>query len=590
MYFFISHSKRRLNSPSFQCDRPLFLRSFLSQHCAVALFVTLASNTGNEKTEVLYGSKDTADIILRSLQGAKNIVYVCADSSAPSINIEFEPIRNCWQQISRRGIKINYITEITPGNIQYCKKMIEFCELRHLDGIKGNFGVVDRKEYLAASVLEEAQPLTQVIYSNVKGIVEQQQYLLETLWNKAVPAEQKIREIEGGIEPEFVEVIADRNEASKLLLTLAQSAKSEVHFLLPNDKALVRMKRLGVLDALDKASSQGAKVQIICPYSDVNSEIVYWLHQQTLINLANGIEAQSGIIIVDSTRFMSAELVHPKSERFSDAIGMTLYSNSKRTINLLETFFQALWKQAELSQKLENQDKLQKEFINIVAHELRTPVQPILGRAELLKSEIESGDYNLNSLLEAVDMIIRNSQRLHRLTDDLLTISKIERNMLQLNKVDFDLNIVIQDAINDIENWLKMITREIMIVYHPKERIIVNADKDKIAQVIHNLLSNAIKFTQKGTISINTERNREGNIFFTIKDTGSGIDASILPRLFQMFATHAIGTSLSQSGSGLGLYISKNIIEAHGGRIWAENNKDQNGATFTFILPASQSN
>lgn len=550
--------------------------------------MTLASNTSNEKTEVLYGPKDTTDIILRSLHGTKNIVYACANSSAPSINIKVEPLRNCWQQLSRHGIKINFITEITSGNIQYCKKMIEFCELRHLDGIKGNFAVIDKKEYLAASVLEEAQPLAQVIYSNVKGIVEQQQYLLETLWNKAIPAEQRIREIEGGIESEFVEVIADRNKASKLLLTLAQSAKSEVHFLLPNDKALVRMKRLGVLDALDKASREGAKVQIICPCSDVNSEIVYWLHQQTKIDLTNGSEAESGIIIVDSTRFMSAELVHPESEQFSDAIGMTVYSNSKRTINLLRTFFQALWKQAELSQNLENQDKLQKEFINIVAHELRTPVQPILGRAELLKSEIESGDYNLDSLSEAVDMIIRNSQRLQRLTDDLLTVSKIERNMLRLNKVDFDLNIVIQDAINDIKNWLKIITKEITIVYQPKERIIVNADKDKIAQVIHNLLSNAIKFTEEGIISINTERNKDGDILFTIKDTGSGIDSSIFPRLFQMFATHAIGTSLSQSGSGLGLYISKNIIEAHGGRIWAENNKDQNGTTFTFILPLSQ--
>lgn len=549
--------------------------------------MTIASNTSNEKTEVLYGSKDTTDIILRSLHGAKNIVYACADSSAPSINTQVEPIRNCWEQLFKRGVKINYITEITAGNIQYCKKMIEFCELRHLDGIKGIFGVVDKKEYLAASILEEAQPLPQVIYSNVKGIVEQQQYLLETLWDKATPAEQKMREIEEGTEPEFVEVIADRNKASKLLLTLAKSAKSEVHFLLPNDSALVRMKRLGVLDALDRASREGAKVQIICPFSDVNSETVYWLHQQTSINLMNGSEGQSGIIIVDGTRFMSAELINPLSERFSEAIGLALYSNSKRTINLLKTFFHALWNQAELSQKLENQHKLQKEFINIVAHELRTPVQPILGRAELLKSEIESKDYDLNSLLEAVDMIIRNSQRLHRLTDDLLTVSRIERNTLWLNKVDFDLNAVIQDAINDVRNQLKIITKEITIIFQPKQKIIVNADKDKISQVIHNLLFNATKFTEKGIISITTERKEEGSIFFTIKDTGIGIDASIFPRLFQMFATNAIGTSLNQSGSGLGLYISKNIIEAHGGKIWAENNKDQNGAIFTFILPQS---
>jgi two-component system, OmpR family, sensor histidine kinase VicK len=303
--------------------------------------------------------------------------------------------------------------------------------------------------------------------------------------------------------------------------------------------------------------------------------------------VTNGSEAQSGIIVVDGTRFMSAELINPASERFSDAIGMTLYSNSKRTINLLKTFFHALWEQAELSQKLENQDKLKKEFISIVAHELRTPVQPILGRAELLKSEIESGDYDLNSLREAVEMIIRNSQRLHRLTDDLLTVSRIERNILRLNKVEFDLNAVIEDAMNDVKNQLKIITKDIAIIFQPKEKIVVNADKDKITQVIHNLLGNATKFIEKGTISITAERKKDGNISFTIKDTGIGIDSSLFPRLFQMFATNAIGSSLNQSGSGLGLYISKSIIEAHGGRIWAENNKDGQGATFIFILPHS---
>ncbi len=465
--------------------------------------------------------------------------------------------------------------------------MIEFCELRHLDGISGSFSVIDNRDYLATCVLHTTEPpLQQLIYSNVRGVVEQQQYLLETLWNKATPAEQKIAEIEEGTEPEFVEVIADHNKASNILLQLARSAKSEVLFLLPNDKALVRMKSLGVLEALVKASVDGANVCIICPYSDVNSEVVYWLNQQTLVKLTNGSEAQSGIIVVDGTHFMSAELVNPASETFSDAIGMTLYSNSKRTINLLKTFFQALWKQAELSQKLQNQDKLKKEFINIVAHELRTPVQPILGRAELLKSEIESGDYDLLSLREAVDMIIRNSQRLHRLTDDLLTVSRIERNILRLNKLEFDLNAVIEDAINDIKNQLKVITKDIAILFQPKEKIVVNADKDKITQVIHNLLGNATKFIEEGTISITAERKKDGNILFTIKDTGIGIDASLFPRLFQMFATNATGSSLNQSGSGLGLYISKNIIEAHGGRIWAENNKDGRGATFTFILPS----
>jgi signal transduction histidine kinase len=118
------------------------------------------------------------------------------------------------------------------------------------------------------------------------------------------------------------------------------------------------------------------------------------------------------------------------------------------------------------------------------------------------------------------------------------------------------------------------------LLYEPKD-IIVEGDKARVSQVVSNLLANATKFTKEGNISIISEKD-DGNVIIRVKDTGTGVDSNIFPRLFTKFATK------SDTGTGLGLFISKSIVEAHGGKIWAENNSDGKGATFSFILPINQ--
>jgi signal transduction histidine kinase len=228
------------------------------------------------------------------------------------------------------------------------------------------------------------------------------------------------------------------------------------------------------------------------------------------------------------------------------------------------------------NEQLKVHDKMQKEFINIAAHELRTPTQAITGYSELLEMEPENTKIYLNP-------IIRNSKRLQRLSEDILDVTRIESQSLKLTKEEFDLNDVISSIVGDYRSLLldNEDNVNLNIVYEPKS-IILNADKERIVQVISNLLSNAIKFTtkEKGTICVMTEKSNS-QVIVSIKDTGSGIDSAIMPRLFTKFATR------SDVGTGLGLYISKNIIEDHGGKIWAENNPDGIGATFTFTLPLS---
>jgi len=225
---------------------------------------------------------------------------------------------------------------------------------------------------------------------------------------------------------------------------------------------------------------------------------------------------------------------------------------------------------------------MQKEFINIAAHELKTPIQPILSLTDVLRSQIK--DVGQQELL---GVIARNSKRLQRLSNDILDVTKIEGKSLDLHKEEFNLNDVVINAINDITLGSDFHKKEMVkLSFNPYRDILIEADKARISQVISNLLSNAIEFTVEGTILVRIEQDKIRNnnnetIIVSVKDSGKGIDQSILPRLFSKFA------SKSYKGTGLGLFISKGIIEAHGGRIWGENNHDGRGAKFSFSLTTS---
>ncbi len=247
------------------------------------------------------------------------------------------------------------------------------------------------------------------------------------------------------------------------------------------------------------------------------------------------------------------------------------------------------------NEELKVHDKMHKEFINVAAHELRTPIMPILGLSELLYNKVVKGD-NLKqeTLNEYLQIIVRNSYRLHKLVEDILDVTKIESRIFKLNTELVELNEVIANVVIDFENLIKnkkydddgKNKNNVKIIYEPNRnnKIFVNADKTRLTQVISNLLDNALKFTQGGFIIITTrithkEKDNNDKVIVMIKDSGIGIDNEILPRLFTKFATK------SDQGTGLGLFIVKKIIEAHGGMTRAENNSNGIGSTFYFTLP-----
>ena len=290
-------------------------------------------------------------------------------------------------------------------------------------------------------------------------------------------------------------------------------------------------------------------VYIIAPYAQA-AEVTALVESQKNLSIL--------IIVAIASSAITAAIV---ILRWNKELGKTI---AQRTSQLREA-----------NEQLMVHDKLQKEFINIAAHELRTPVQPILGMSEILETEF--GEQR-----EDIRLIARNARRLERLTQDILDVSKIESGSLALDKQPIDLGDVVSSVVIDYQSHPERgggtSSGKVKIRYEPKN-VLLEADKARIQQVMSNLISNALKFTKEGEIIIKIEENNDF-VQVTVQDTGSGIDPEIKPRLFQKFA------SKSEKGTGLGLYISNSIVQAHGGKMWADNNVDGKGALFSFSLPA----
>ena len=561
---------------------------------------TTANTRSTERTEVLYGQKYVMNTVLQFLSQAEKIDS-CGDHKALSLIFEVEEYKELLSTLKAKGIKLRYITDITKDNIHYCKELLKFAkEIRHLGGIRTNFSISEI-EYLSSMTGNQTrEPVSHIIYSNVRAMVEEQKYVFESFWNKAIPAEQRIREIEEGIEPEFFEIIAERKKISQIFLDLVGSAKKEALVLFPNDKAMVRAYRLGIIDYLVELSQneKAVSIKIICQLSDENVGIVQRVSEQAPgIRILNGNESLYGMYIIDDEKLLRVEMKDASAETFMEAIGFAVYSNRKNTVQSFKSVFELLWNERTLNEELKRADKMQKEFINVASHELRTPTQAILSFSELLQTHPERKD-------EMLQAMSRNAIRLQKLTDGILDVTRIESKTLMLKIEPLDLNDLISNIVEDYRNQIEKNNDNVELLYYYRPRdndskIIIEADRVRLIQVISNLLDNALKFTKKqdkeskkGSIYVTAEKkkNRENGskkqeVVVSIKDTGTGINPGIVPRLFTKFAT------ASETGTGLGLFICKSIVEAHGGRIWAENNPEsKGGAVFELSLPLGDNN
>jgi two-component system, OmpR family, sensor histidine kinase VicK len=551
----------------------------------------------HENTEMLIGAEVTTKRAWEFFSTNSKKSDVCASSAAPSIAMTI--FRDAYEDMKSRGVKIRWVTDITKDNLTHCKDLMQYADVRHISYLNENFAVSET-EYIAAATIKEGQLLPKLIYSNSKEMVEQHQYLFLALWDKAVPAEHRIKEIEleQEIESQRIAIIYDGGQALELYHWLIMSAEKEIKVVFPTTNALIRQDKAGILFLLQEAAAvKKCQVKILVP----NDESIHHFIPDNSNISTRFIDHEEGgkptILIVDNKVSLVMELKDDSKTTFHEAIGLSTYSNSKAGVLSYVSMFESLWKQTELYEKLKSHEKMQKEFINIAAHELRTPIVPILNLSELLYSNVllhsnvkgqQQQEEQQNEMLQMLRTILRNANRLHQLTENILDVTRIESNTLKLRKERFNLNDAILSV---VEGYREQIANgNVKVMYDGRGGItLVEADRRRLTQVVSNLLNNALKFTEEGAVTVTTtierkgDRDGGGEVIVSVKDTGSGIDPELMPRLFTKFATK------SYQGTGLGLFIAKSIVEAHSGKMWAENNNNSDrkhkGATFYFTLP-----
>ena len=509
-----------------------------------------------------------------------------------SYNFLFDSFEKVIDQ-HRRGESegLRWIISIDKETIPLVKTFIKAgMRVRHIKNmLPMSFGVSDKEVSITIEKMEGGKMIQSMLISNDPVYTVHFNSVFDGLWKTGIDAVHRIRDIEDGTYLADIEVFQCASRIREVYLDLLKGATKEILFIFPSPNAFSLQHKIGAIGLAEKAAvERNVKVRILMPANKLINKTVQKLDYPHKINIRDTKQmtgTKATILVVDRKESLVMEIRDDSKATFDDAVGLSTYSNSKAGILSYVFIFKNLWKQIELYEDIKKSheelmilDKMQQEFINVAAHELRTPIQPILSITQILHSRINDSQQQ-----ELLDIVIRNAKRLNRLSDEILDVTKLESRTLDIKKEQFNLNDVILNAMDDIMLGKEFISKNVQLSYEPRN-IFLQADKSRIAEVISNLMSNAIKFTPEGTITISidkdeTAKNEQNWVNINVKDTGQGIDINIFPRLFTKFA------SKSYNGTGLGLFISKGIVEAHGGKIWAKNNVDGVGATFSLSLP-----
>lgn len=693
------------------------------------------------------------------MDNTKTRMDITFDKNAPSIVVKIPAYYEGYKNIIERGAKIRCITEVTTENILPCKKLLEMVtELRHLNGLKGGIAV-NESEYMATTVLQRGKPLTEVIYSNVGEVVSQGLYTFESLWKNAIPAIQKITEIEKGIQPIFTKTLQDDIEicdtifkiineskflhvcspmgglqisherfldinrkklqdykagkhggikwvtsindindvklvnvfskygmkirhaydrplinfmiSDKYFISTTEkmingemisnvlfsndpayldhfsnifsntwensmllkyrikelkdtnlfkarmiqdprvsfrmisqsytSAKKEILLILPSINGLLRLINAGDLGKLNDMGSKGISVKILIMQIHIINHLKEIRIKYPEIEFRTPqfhFPIKNRIAIIDRIKTIILKIKDDTKITIPRASGTATIIEGESTAWSYTAIFDTLWKQSETVEKLkkvnkqlQNQEKMQKEYIDILAHELRSPIQPIIGLTEFVKQKIKDEEH-----IKLLNSVIASGQKLNKLTESILDVSKIEDQLFNLKEERFNLNDFLLNIIRVFEKTLKNNKKNIQFsLIDFNRQYMIFGDKNRLDQVISNFIHNSIKSISRkyhgmdgGKIWIklekeilllnNQSKQKKEVVNIILKDNGEGIDPNLLPKLFTKFTK-------SSDGNGLGLYIAKKIVEAHGGKIWAENNKNEKGAIFSFSLP-----
>ena len=565
---------------------------------------------------------------------AKQIIHLAETSSGLSVvsvigglrliyNNFFEPYRKILNKHKTgEGNGIKWIINIEKESVELVKIFLDLgMQIRHVKNLPSmNFVVGDKEVDVTIEKMEGGKMIQSLITSNEITYITHFRSIFEQLWNTGIDATDRIHHIEEGRADETnIEIIPNPKKGIDNAWNIVKSAKKEILIICSTPNAFRRQLQIGAFQLLKEIiEKNNAKVRVLVP-ADRDAELAIKefaisYPRLDIRSLDEPLRTCITIVMVDRKECVIVESRDDSKVSSYDAAGISTYSDSKTIVSSYVSIFESLWNQTELYEQLKKSNEqltelykqvvatneqmkinsnTQQEFINIAAHELRAPIQPILGLAEVLRDEKrqkqqqqEEGNTeqkNVENKDDLLNIIIRNAKRLQRLTENILDITKIENNSMELKKEEFILNSIVLESFTDFANQLSREQKESvkLTLALDKGNVLVVADKHRINQVISNLLNNAVKFTKQGHITISTEKEKKygREVIVRVTDSGSGIDPDIMSRLFTKFATK------SHTGTGLGLYICRSIVETHAGKMWAENNRDDRGATFSFSLP-----
>lgn len=518
--------------------------------------------------------------------------------------------------------------------------------MRHIDNpLLFSFAVSERQLNSMIEEMKGGQMVFSILCSTDKLYIRHFKSFFDSLWNSALDAEERIIQIEKEVTSGSTMLINNPYQAKNQLIETVLRATREIMILFPTINAVKREVVMGFVEILKQKSVENVRIKILSPVNKRIKEIIYSGNTKNKHLVIKNIvcrtirkqkDLKSTIIIVDRKYVLATELKDDYKQSFEDAVGRCTFSTNKPTVLSYVSLFGSLWTLAEMSEdlkrvneKLVQSEELERDFINTAAHELRTPTQAITGYVELnneiFDDYLEASKKNqitlkesskiIESLKKYQDIIFRNASRLENLINNLLDVARIDshqKNMIMLNKENINLIAEINNIVDtQLREKLRNKNIKVCIINDIfDETYYVYADRSRLNQILINLLENAIKFSESNSSidiliyedlddvtkqenirvfkrtkdikikSSNIEKKDNiKEIYIAVSDSGKGISPEIVPRLFEKF------NSNSTSGTGLGLYISKKLIETMGGRIWAFNNADGKGSTFVFSLP-----
>ncbi|MDW0136110.1 MAG: HAMP domain-containing sensor histidine kinase, partial [Nitrososphaeraceae archaeon] len=438
------------------------------------------------------------------------------------------------------GEGIRWIMGIEKDSVKLVKKFLKLgVKIRHVKNLAPiNFAV--SKSGLVATVeeMKRGGMIQNLLTSNERSYIKHFTSMFEQLWKEGVDARYRIKDIEERVGIAEIEIIRNPVDSIARGWDMVRSARKEIDVLFSSSNALKRQITMGALALLKNASEkQKVKIRMLLPSSDESEELI----EQTKSNvpkinirtISASLETKISILVVDSRQCLILELKDDKQNSSYEAVGLSTYSISPTIISSYLAVFESFWRQAELFERMKEVELLEKDFVNIAAHELRNPIQPIIGFSELLYSKIDNQEHR-----RLLDEVILNAKRLERLARLMLDVTRIENNSLVLTREAVDASRILKDIVESYNHKLEEKNAEInnentklTIIQKGIKNINASIDRVRITQVFCNILDNAVSFSHEGKIHVISKIEKQSGQHFliiSVKDTGPGIDPEIL--------------------------------------------------------------